>query len=67
LRILKSEYGDEVFNAVTTALKEMNEYNPSGSSIVQELWNFKEKRKATLSEGVMQILRHWKQCTKKKT
>jgi hypothetical protein len=34
---------------------------------VQELWNFKEKRKATLSEGVMQILRHWKQCTKKKT
>jgi hypothetical protein len=67
LRILKSEYGDEVFNAVTTALKEMNEYNPSGSYIVQELWNFKEKRKATLSEGVMQILRHWKQCTKKKT
>jgi hypothetical protein len=52
---------------VTTALKEMNEYNPSGSYIVQELWNFKEKRKATLSEGVMQILRHWKQCKKKKT
>ncbi|KAJ7012610.1 hypothetical protein NC653_002610 [Populus alba x Populus x berolinensis] len=67
LRILKSKHGDEVFNAVTTALKEMNEYNPSGSYIVPELWNFKEKRKATLSEGVMQILRHWKQCKKKKT
>jgi hypothetical protein len=46
LRILKSEYGDEVFNAVTTALKEMNEYNASGSYIVPELRNFKEKRKA---------------------
>ncbi|KAJ6982887.1 hypothetical protein NC653_025875 [Populus alba x Populus x berolinensis] len=29
LRSLKSEFGDEVYNAVVTALKEMNEYNPS--------------------------------------
>uniref|UniRef100_A0A2N9G5T3 Factor of DNA methylation 1-5/IDN2 domain-containing protein n=1 Tax=Fagus sylvatica TaxID=28930 RepID=A0A2N9G5T3_FAGSY len=57
LNKLKREYGDEVWQAVTTALKEMNDYNPSGRSIVPELWNFKEGRKATLTEGVMHILK----------
>ncbi|KAG6760067.1 hypothetical protein POTOM_036568 [Populus tomentosa] len=33
LRSLKSEFGDEVYNAVVTALKEMNEYNPSGRCV----------------------------------
>ncbi|KAJ6772573.1 FACTOR OF DNA METHYLATION 4 [Salix koriyanagi] len=31
LRSLKSEFGGGVYNAMVTALKEMNEYNPSGS------------------------------------
>ncbi|KAA8543869.1 hypothetical protein F0562_021954 [Nyssa sinensis] len=31
LKSLKNEYGDEVYEAVTTALTEMNVYNPSGS------------------------------------
>ncbi|XP_059431544.1 factor of DNA methylation 4-like [Corylus avellana] len=56
LKNLKDEYGDEVYDAVRTALKEMNEYNPSGRYVVSELWNFKEGRKATLKEGVVHIL-----------
>lgn len=67
LRSLKSEFGDEVYNAVVTALKEMNEYNPSGRYIIKELWNFKEERKATLSEGVMHILKQWRQLKRRKT
>lgn len=67
LRSLKSEFGDEVFNAVVIALKEMNEYNPSGRYVIKELWNFKEERKATLSEGVMHILKQWRQLKRRKT
>ncbi|XP_035541464.1 factor of DNA methylation 4-like [Juglans regia] len=58
---LKNEFGDEVYAAVTTALKEVNEYNPRGRRyIVPELWNFKEGRKATLEEGVLHILEKWR-------
>ena len=56
LKKLKEEYGDEVLEAVTTALKEMNEYNPSGRYIVPELWNIKQGRRATLKEGVAHVL-----------
>ena len=66
LNKLRREYGDEVWQAVTTALKEMNEYNPSGRYIVPELWNFKEGRKATLKEGVTHILKQWKLHRQKK-
>ncbi|XWS74132.1 hypothetical protein CRYUN_Cryun02cG0189200 [Craigia yunnanensis] len=58
---VKNEFGDEVYTAVTTALSEMNEYNPSGRYIVPELWNFNEGRKATLTEGVQHLLKQWKQ------
>ncbi|RVW66159.1 hypothetical protein CK203_007404 [Vitis vinifera] len=34
LKDLQNEYGDEVYMAVTDALKEMNEYNPSGSGML---------------------------------
>nr|GLL43006.1 protein INVOLVED IN DE NOVO 2-like isoform X3 [Ipomoea trifida] len=54
---LKNECGDEVYNAVTTALMELNEYNSSGRFPVPELWNTKEKRRAELKEGVDQILK----------
>ncbi|KAK6915074.1 Zinc finger-XS domain, partial [Dillenia turbinata] len=60
LKNLKEEWGDEIYNAVVTALKEMNEYNPSGRYIVPELWNFKEKRKATLKEVISYIMKNRK-------
>ncbi|KAF5954202.1 hypothetical protein HYC85_007058 [Camellia sinensis] len=52
LRSLKDEFGNEVYEAVIIALKEMNQYNPSGRYPVSELWNFREKRIATLKEGM---------------
>ncbi|GAB4831801.1 hypothetical protein Ancab_005816 [Ancistrocladus abbreviatus] len=60
LRSLKHEWGDEAYKAVTTALMEINEYNPSGRYIITELWNNKEGRKATLVDGVTFILNKWK-------
>ncbi|KAL2332137.1 hypothetical protein Fmac_019718 [Flemingia macrophylla] len=60
LKTLKDEYGEEVFRAVVTALTELNEYNPSGRYAVEELWNFKEGRKASLREGVAHLLKQWK-------
>ncbi|CAK9133594.1 unnamed protein product [Ilex paraguariensis] len=60
LKGLKNEFGDEVYKAVTTALTEINDYNPSGTYIISELWNYPEGRKATLKEGVAFILKQWK-------
>ncbi|KAK2982184.1 hypothetical protein RJ640_009436 [Escallonia rubra] len=48
LRTLREKWGKDVYRVVATALKEMNDYNPSGRYIVPELWNFKKERKAAL-------------------
>lgn len=53
-------YGEEVYNAVTAALFEINEYNPSGRYIISELWNYDEGRRASLKEGVKVLLQQWK-------
>ncbi|KAK4487817.1 hypothetical protein RD792_003553 [Penstemon davidsonii] len=60
LRDLKKNYGEQVYNAVTTALFEINEYNPSGAYVTSELWNYREGRKAALAEGVSVLLNQWK-------
>ncbi|KAJ0986509.1 hypothetical protein J5N97_004865 [Dioscorea zingiberensis] len=56
LRNLRIELGDDVYNAVTNALMEIKEYNPSGRFVVPELWNFKYGRKAAMTEIAAAIL-----------
>ncbi|XP_020252533.1 factor of DNA methylation 1-like isoform X2 [Asparagus officinalis] len=67
LQALKNELGDGVYGAVTTALLEMNEYNPSGRYTISELWNFKESRRATLKEGIAHVMRQLKTLKRKRT
>ncbi|XP_039129382.1 LOW QUALITY PROTEIN: protein INVOLVED IN DE NOVO 2-like [Dioscorea cayenensis subsp. rotundata] len=66
LQNLKEELGEEVYKAVTTALLEINEYNPSGRYVIPELWNFRAGRKASLKEVIQYILKQWKNSKRKK-
>ncbi|KAJ1410043.1 putative domain XH [Sesbania bispinosa] len=67
LQKLKLEWGDEIYKAVVTALKELYEYNTSGGYTVWELWNFKKNRKATLKEVIHYIVEHSKPLKRKRT
>ncbi|CAM0911248.1 unnamed protein product [Alopecurus aequalis] len=64
---LKEQLGEEVYQAVSTALLEINEYNASGSYVVSELWNNKENRKASMGEVVEHILKQWKVQKRKRS
>ncbi|XP_050238577.1 factor of DNA methylation 4-like [Mercurialis annua] len=66
LKCLMNELGGEVCNAVIKALREINEYNPSGRYIVSEMWNYKANRKASLKEGVEYLLMQWKNQSRKR-
>ena len=56
LRELWLEYGDDVCNAVKTALSEVNDqYNPTGRYVLSELWNFQIGRKAMMKEVLRYI------------
>ncbi|XP_058748346.1 factor of DNA methylation 4-like [Vicia villosa] len=66
LKSLRDELGDGAHDAVATALKELNEFNPSGRYPVKELWNYREGRRASLKEGVAHLMRQWKLSKQKK-
>ncbi|TVU21897.1 hypothetical protein EJB05_31568 [Eragrostis curvula] len=66
LKFLWIEYGDDVCNAVKTALMEMNEYNPSGRYVVKELWNFRKGRKATTKEVLKFLFGQMETATKRR-
>ncbi|XP_057517058.1 factor of DNA methylation 1-like [Amaranthus tricolor] len=66
LKKLTAEWGDEVYKTVTVALLEINEYNPSGRYVVNELWNYKEGRKATVKEVVNYIFKNLKTQKRKR-
>ncbi|KAK6270762.1 PREDICTED: protein INVOLVED IN DE NOVO 2 [Theobroma cacao] len=66
LRDLRNQMGNEVYKVVTSAIKEINEYNPSGRYIISELWNYGEGRKATLQEGVIYLLKLWNTAKRKR-
>ncbi|KAM0893059.1 hypothetical protein ACQ4PT_025360 [Festuca glaucescens] len=56
---LKEQLREEVYQAVITALVEVNEYNASGSCVSSELWNKKENKRARMGEVVDHILKQW--------
>ncbi|TVT96700.1 hypothetical protein EJB05_58099 [Eragrostis curvula] len=62
------ESGETIYDAVIEALKEMNEYNMSGRSVVPELWNYREGRKATVVECINLLAKKVKEhnCKKRK-
>lgn len=59
LKSLKKDYGEEVCDAVTTALMERMQYNPVERRAVEDLWNYKQNRRATVGEGVAYLLEIW--------
>ncbi|CAL0308943.1 unnamed protein product [Lupinus luteus] len=63
---LRSEISEGAYNAVVTALKEINEYNPSGRYISSQVWNYGQGRVATLQEGVQVLLKQWKTYKRKR-
>ncbi|KAG7627037.1 putative domain XH [Arabidopsis thaliana x Arabidopsis arenosa] len=66
LKNLREEWGEEVMNAVKTALEEVNEFNPSGRHVVPKLWNSERGRVATLREVIAHMTHEIKTLKRKK-
>jgi len=49
---LREEYGEEVCESVTDALKEIMIYNPSGRCVVEVPWNYITNKEATMKDIV---------------
>ncbi|RVW49264.1 Factor of DNA methylation 1 [Vitis vinifera] len=60
LKELRNDLGEAAYKAVTKALLELEEYNPSGRYEVPELWNYKEGKKASLVETIEYVIKQWK-------
>ncbi|CAA0816427.1 Factor of DNA methylation 1 [Striga hermonthica] len=56
LRGLEYKWGHEAYDAVITALKVLQSYDPSGSYVVPQLWSFMKNKAATLEEVVRYII-----------
>ncbi|KAL3699950.1 hypothetical protein R1sor_017972 [Riccia sorocarpa] len=57
LLALKKELGEEVLKTVTTALEEIEEWNPSGRYPIHVAWSSKTDERATLSEIILMLRR----------
>lgn len=66
MKELRDEYGETAYEAVSKALMEVHEYNPSGRYVVPEIWNSKENRKGTLKEVIQFLLRQLKAQKRKR-
>ncbi|EPS61376.1 hypothetical protein M569_13419, partial [Genlisea aurea] len=66
LRELRDHYDEDIYTAVVTCLREINENNASGGYVVSVLWNDRENREASLSEGIEVLVNHWKELKQQK-
>ncbi|KNA14777.1 hypothetical protein SOVF_104600 [Spinacia oleracea] len=66
LKNLKNEWGEDVYTAVASAMKELNEYNPKKRLPVKELWNYELNRKASLTEGAEVLLQKWRNLKRRR-
>ncbi|CAH8255885.1 unnamed protein product [Arabidopsis lyrata] len=65
LKNLREEWGEEVQNAIRTALEELNDFNPSGRYMVPVVWNFGKGRKTTPKEGITHMTKEVKTLKRK--
>ncbi|CAN1190735.1 Factor of DNA methylation 1 [Linum perenne] len=66
LQTLRKELNEEIEKAVVKALEELNDYNPSGRYVIEEMWNFKEDRRATSKEIITYLAKQIKQIKSSK-
>ncbi|KAF8765990.1 hypothetical protein HU200_007925 [Digitaria exilis] len=60
------EYGEEAYAAVTKALTELKDVNGRRRDPFPELWNYKEDRKAHMTEAVRYAMKLWNESKVKK-